>query len=269
MTQTQIDVDGMAVFIEGEGEETLLMIHGWPDTHRLWDSTVAALNANYRCVRFTMPGFDLAKPPSTHSLAQITATILRVVDAVSAQKKITLVLHDWGCIFGYEFAAQHPEHVARMVAVDIGDYNTAAFINGTTTSAKLQIFGYQFWLAVAWKLGSFGAEKLANAMTQFMVGKMRCPNPSSAITWQLNYPYAMRWFGLQGGLNHTMPVAPTVPLLYIYGERKPFMFHSGKWLQTLAAKEGSEAQAFATGHWVMVEQTEVFNTRIAAWLAHK
>jgi len=24
------------IFVEGHGETTLLMVHGWPDTHRLW-----------------------------------------------------------------------------------------------------------------------------------------------------------------------------------------------------------------------------------------
>jgi pimeloyl-ACP methyl ester carboxylesterase len=269
MTQTHVDVDGINVFIEGEGEETLLMIHGWPDTHRLWDSTVEALKTDYRCVRFTLPGFELAKPPYTPSLEQITATILRVADAVSPNQKVTLILHDWGCIFGYEFSAQHADRVAKIVAVDIGDYNTPAFANSLTTSAKLQIFGYQFWLAVAWKLGSFGAEKLANAMTRFMAGKMRCPNPPEAITWQLNYPYAMRWFGLQGGLSRTIPVAPKVPLLYIYGALKPFMFHSADWLQDLSIQAGSETRDFATGHWVMVQAPEPFNACIAKWLTYK
>lgn len=267
MTSAQIDVDGLSVLIEGEGAETLLMIHGWPDTHRLWDSTVAALKANYRCVRFTLPGFDLAKPPASPSLEQITATILRVANVVNPNEKITLVLHDWGCIFGYEFAAQHSERVTRIVAVDIGDYNTPAFATDLNISAKLAIFSYQFWLAVAWKLGQFGAEKIANAMTRFMAGKMRCPNPPSAIQWQQNYPYAMRWFGSQGGLSHTLVVAPSVPLLYIYGARKPFMFHSTRWLQALPMQAGSEAHAFDTGHWVMVQATEQFNACIANWLA--
>ena len=37
------------------------MIHGWPDTHRLWDRQVAALQDRYRCVRFALPGFDASR----------------------------------------------------------------------------------------------------------------------------------------------------------------------------------------------------------------
>ena len=55
-------IDDVEVHVEGEGAETIVMVHGWPDTYRLWDSAVAALKDRYRCVRFTLPGFDAAKP---------------------------------------------------------------------------------------------------------------------------------------------------------------------------------------------------------------
>jgi pimeloyl-ACP methyl ester carboxylesterase len=74
----------------------------------LWDATVDALKARHRCVRLTLPGFDPALAPRGTTLAQMTATLQRVVDAVSPDAPVTLVLHDWGCIFGYEYAMQHP-----------------------------------------------------------------------------------------------------------------------------------------------------------------
>ena len=33
-----MDIDGIDVRVEGEGAETVVMIHGWPDTLRLWDA---------------------------------------------------------------------------------------------------------------------------------------------------------------------------------------------------------------------------------------
>ena len=61
--QQVIVVDDIDVYIEGgvEGSETIVMIHGWPDTYRLWDAQVEELKSRYRCVRFTLPGFDLGK----------------------------------------------------------------------------------------------------------------------------------------------------------------------------------------------------------------
>jgi cis-3-alkyl-4-acyloxetan-2-one decarboxylase len=266
MNQTTLSVDGVTVFVEGSGAETLLMIHGWPDTYRLWDSTVAALAADFRCARFSLPGFDIAQAPRASSLNELVETIHRVADAVSPDQPVTLVLHDWGCIFGYEFAAQYATRVSRIVAIDIGDYNSAECVNELTSKAKFQVFSYQFWLALSWQIGTLGGGRLANWMVRTMARKMRCPTPSSEVHWQMNYPYAMRWFGLKGGLKSAAPVGPHCPIFYAYGARKPFMFQSTHWLKKVADVPGSTVERFVSGHWVMVEEPELFNQHIGRWL---
>ena len=266
MTSPALTVQGIDIFIEGDGPHTVLMIHGWPDTHRLWDGTVEALKAQYRCVRFTLPGFDPSKPPRATSLADMTALFGAIVQAVSPGQPVTLLLHDWGCIFGYEFAARHPAQVERIVAVDIGDHNSGAFARSLTGKAKWQIFAYQCWLALAWALGRTFSGALGDRMTRSMARSMRCRTEPASIRWTMNYPYAMQWFGLLGGFRGAAPIDPACPLLYLYGERKPFMFHSPQWLERIAARPGSAVQGFRTGHWVMVDQPEAFNQRVVAWL---
>ena len=49
------------------------MIHGWPDTYRLWDAQVAFFKDRYRCVRFTLPGFDIDKPRRAFSVCYMSA----------------------------------------------------------------------------------------------------------------------------------------------------------------------------------------------------
>ena len=266
MTNSALSVQGIDVFIEGAGPRTVVMIHGWPDTHRLWDSTVTALKDRYRCVRFTLPGFDPDKPARPTSLPEMVNLFGAIVDAACPDRPVTLVLHDWGCIFGYEFAARHPGQVERIVAVDIGDYNSDAYARTLTGKAKWQIFSYQCWLALAWALGRTLSGALGDRMTRWMARGMRCRTPQAGIGWSMNYPYAMQWFGLLGGFRGAAPVEPACPLLYLYGERKPFMFHSPRWLEGMAARPGSTVQGFRTGHWVMVEQPVAFNQRLRRWL---
>jgi pimeloyl-ACP methyl ester carboxylesterase len=263
MSSSTITIQGVDVFIEGEGSNTLVMIHGWPDTHRLWDSTVQELQQHFRCVRFTLPGYDLAKPARATSLVQMTSLVADILDGVSPARPVTLVLHDWGCIFGYEFAARRPERVARIVSVDIGDYNSGAYIRSLSVKGKALVFAYQFWLAMAWTVG--GA--LGDAMTRWMARKSGCRTASSAVGWQMNYPYAMRWFGLLGGFRGAARVAHDCPVLFIYGDRKPFMFQSPEWLARLAARPGCAVQPFPTGHWVMAQQPDAFNQCVGKWLA--
>ena len=129
-------IQGVEIQIEGKGAETLVMLHGWPDTLALWNDTVEALSASHQCVRFTLPAFDANAPMQPKSLMEMVSFIDEVVNAVSPQKPVTLVLHDWGCVFGYEYAAQHPERVKRMVAVDVGDHNSQALLSSWTAKAK-------------------------------------------------------------------------------------------------------------------------------------
>ena len=132
----EMQVAGVTVYLEGEGPETIVMLHGWPDTHRVWSRQVAFFQARYRCVTFTLPGFGDTRMAAGYSLDEVTDTIRQIVDAVSPDSKVILMLHDWGCVFGYQFAMLHPERVARMIAIDVGDSNSPAFERGLKLGAK-------------------------------------------------------------------------------------------------------------------------------------
>ncbi len=270
-------IAGVDVLIEGAGPHTVLMVHGWPDSLQLWDNTASALQGQYRCVRFTLPGFDLGQGrPSGHSgrkstgqatsLADMVALIASIANAVSPNAPVTLLLHDWGCIFGYEFANRHPTRVARVLAVDIGDHNSGTYIKSLSATAKLSVFVYQFWLAVAWQVGRYASPSLADRMTRWMAHTIGCRTEPSSIGWAMNYPYAMTWFQTAGGFKLASKVKPIWPMLYIYGKRKPFMFQSPQWLADVAARTHCEVQAFDTGHWVMVQKPAEFNACVSAWL---
>jgi len=60
--------------------ETIVMIHGWPDTYRLWDAQVAFFSHRYRCVRFTLPGFDIDKPRRAVPLEEMIETLKAIVE---------------------------------------------------------------------------------------------------------------------------------------------------------------------------------------------
>jgi len=268
-----MNIQGVDIHIDGDGPETLVMLHGWPDTLALWNDTVTALKDTHRCVRLTLPAFDPKVPLKPKSLLEMVAFIHEVIEHVSPQKSVTLVLHDWGCIFGYEYAATHPHRVSRMVAVDVGDHNSRALNASLSAKAKWAVFSYQIWLAIAWQIanifGSFG-QALANRMTRYMAKTLRCPSPIADMHVGMNVPYAMKWMGTLEGLGlacNALKVLPTArPMLYIYGKRKPFMFHSDRWLEKISAYPGSHVEGFDTGHWVMSSKPAQFNALLKAWL---
>lgn len=262
MAREQV-IAGVPVFIEGEGPETIVMLHGWPDTHRLWDRQVAFFSAHHRCVTMTLPGFDKVGLDGGFSLDHVVAVIAKVVETVSPHQKVTLMLHDWGCAFGYQFAMLHPERVARIVAIDVGDANSPAFQQSLSTVAKGMVFTYQITLALAWRIG--GA--IGNGITRGMAKALQATADPRHVHSGMNYPYAMRWMKAFGGLNAMRQIEPACPFFYAYGRKKPFMFHSPQWVKALASCEGNEVRAFNSGHWVMVDCADEFNGAVAAWLS--
>ena len=116
-------------------------------------------------------------------------------------------------------------------------------------------------------LGRFVNVRFANYWTRMMARMLRCPAPPESIQWYMNYPYAMTWLCLGGSLRGTANFKLHCPLLFIYGQRKPFMFHSKLWLNQLNASPGSKAVGLPTGHWVMLGQAQEFNATVRDWLA--
>lgn len=253
----------MDVIAEGAGPKAIVMVHGWPDTYRLWDAQVEALKASYRCVRFTLPGFDLAGPKRAYPLDEVLETIRQVVEQAAQGAPVTLLLHDWGCFFGYQFAMRHPELVERVVGVDIGDAGSRRHRAELGMGGRLKVLGYQVWLALAWRIGG----RPGDAMARGMARAIGCPTDPRTIGSQMGYAYAVRWLGAAGGFKGLRVFEPKTPMLFTYGERKRFMFHSRPWAEALGARPGNRVIGFATGHWIMVEQPKAFNDALLGWLA--
>ena len=253
------DVD---VIVEGAGAQAIVMIHGWPDTYRLWDAQVEALKERYRCVRFTLPGFDRSAPRRAYPFVELLETLRRVVEQACPGERVILLLHDWGCVFGYQFAMRHRELVERVVGVDIGDAGSRDNRAELGWRGMCIIIAYQLWLALAWRIGG----RLGDRMARWMARQMRCPTDARTIGAHMGYPYAMRWLGTAGGLERMRAFKPHCPMLFMYAERKPVMFHSRPWAERLAARPGSRVVAFDCGHWIMVQRPREFNDALLAWL---
>jgi pimeloyl-ACP methyl ester carboxylesterase len=252
-------LDGIDVHVEGEAAETIVMVHGWPDTYRLWDAQVAFLKSRYRCVRFTLPGFDIGKPRRAYSIEEIAEFLRRVVERVSAGGKVILMLHDWGCLFGYQFYMRHSELVSRIIGVDIGD--TKGLQYGLPQRQVLMIMAYQRWLAYAWRIGG----RIGDWMSLRMKRLLKSPSDERFIGSCMAYPYYRTWFGEYP--KEMRRFKPACPMLFIYGRRKPVMFHTQAWLDELRKGRGNSVVEFDTGHWIMLQQPERFNQTVVDWLA--
>lgn len=269
MTRTET-LAGLTVQIDepdgGAPAPTVVLLHGWPDTAALWDDTVAALRGRFRCVRFTWPGFADGDPDRrAYPLADLVERLHQVVQATADGQPVTLLLHDWGCAFGFAYWRAHPAQVARIAGVDIGDAGSRAHVAELRWKARLGLVGYQLWLALAFIVGG----DLGNAMARRMAGWLRVPVPAARIHARMGYPYWITWTGAAGSYRAARPFVadePGVPMLFVYGRRKPFLFHSRAWAHALAARAGCRVVEMPTGHWVMVDDPAGFRRVLLDWL---
>ena len=112
--------DGTPIRFEvtGEGEPTLVLVHGWALDRRLWDSHVAHLAERHRVVALDLAGHgDSGRQRAEWTMAAFGQDVVAVVDALGATE-IVLVGHSMGGQVVLEAARRMPERVRGVVLVD-------------------------------------------------------------------------------------------------------------------------------------------------------
>lgn len=256
-----IQVHNTQVFLEGSGPSTIVMLHGWPDTHESWRQQIDYFKADYVCVSFTMPGFA-PDDRTDYSVGDVVERIREIVDAVSPNDKVILLAHDWGCVFGYEYAMRYSDRVEKMIGMDVGDVDSQELQKSLSLAGKLMIFTYQIILAISFVV----PRALGTAMAKMVARGLQAKSNRENIHAGMSMPYAMRWFGVNGGLTNLLPVEPPFPFYYCYATQKPMMFHSPQWLQQLLRNPANKVEAFDCAHWIMIDKADEFNASAAKWL---
>ena len=116
--------DGVELAIRDEGEgQPVLLIHGFPDSSRLWRHQIPALTASgMRAIAPDLRGFgESDKPEAVESYAvpHGVADMVAVLDELGIERA-HVVGHDFGAVVGWVLAALHPECVERLVVMSVG-----------------------------------------------------------------------------------------------------------------------------------------------------
>lgn len=252
--------------IEGNPDgPTVVFIHGWPDDARLWHAQVPALGSDFRCVLVTLPNFGRrAMKIGGFDFPELVEMLANTVRAVQPEGRVHLVTHDWGTYMGYSLEKAHPELVERMVALDVGGH-----IGRPPAKAAAMLAAYQWALIAAWIVGGV-VPPLGNALSRIVGAVVRVPKERRrAIRSRFNYSYFYLWRAMLLPWKRASLLGryrPQCPLLYLYGRRKPLMFHSPKWLR-IVEESGGRWEELDAGHWLMESRPDEVNERIRDWLA--
>jgi NAD(P)-dependent dehydrogenase (short-subunit alcohol dehydrogenase family)/pimeloyl-ACP methyl ester carboxylesterase len=156
------------------GTPTVVLVHGYPDAASVWAATAERLAATHHVVAYDVRGAGRSTRPdhtAAYDLQHLVDDLAAVIDAVSPQRPVHLVGHDWGSIQSWEAVT------TASLRGRIASYTT---ISGPS----LDHAGY--WLLQRMKSGS--PEKLSQVARQaahsWYIGMFHLPALAPAM-WKL------------------------------------------------------------------------------------
>ncbi|MDH6451355.1 MULTISPECIES: SDR family oxidoreductase [unclassified Streptomyces] len=89
------------------GQPTVVLVHGYPDSKEVWSQVAGRLADRFHVVLYDVRGHGRSTAPKPlrggFTLEKLTDDFLAVADAVSPDRPVHLVGHDWGSVQAWEF----------------------------------------------------------------------------------------------------------------------------------------------------------------------
>ena len=123
-----IQVDGLSIFYREAGPKdapTLLLLHGFPSSSRMFEALFARLSDHYHLVAPDYPGFGHSDWPDAKQFAytfdHITSVMTDFTQAIGLSH-YTLYMQDYGGPVGFRMVLAHPERVESLITQEEGKW---------------------------------------------------------------------------------------------------------------------------------------------------
>jgi len=124
-----VQVDGLSIFYREAGPKdapTLLLLHGFPSSSRMFEPLFARLSDHYHLVAPDYPGFGHSDWPDPKQFAYTFDHIAAVMDDFTRAmglSRYTLYMQDYGGPVGFRMALAHPERVQALIVQNAVAHN--------------------------------------------------------------------------------------------------------------------------------------------------
>ncbi len=118
-----LDVNGISLYVEVHGDGVpVLLLHGWPDSARLWRHQIPVLAASgFRVITPDLRGFGRSARPDgvdAYRLRNIVADVGAILDRLDLETA-HVVGHDWGAAVAWLAAMLYPDRVRTLTAISV------------------------------------------------------------------------------------------------------------------------------------------------------
>jgi pimeloyl-ACP methyl ester carboxylesterase len=269
----------------------ILFVHGFPEFWYEWKDQLAAFSRDHRAVALDMRGYNLSSKPAEVKAYRAKHLVedLRLLIDVLGGKPCLLVAHDWGGATAWNFAAQFPDYVSRLIIINAPHPVVfARELRANPAQQKASAYMNLF--------RSDKAERVLSENNYARLSRMTLDSwarNGGAATDADRQAYLMAWSqpsALTGGLNYyrASPLHPPesadglgtaapeldpaqfyvqVPTLVIWGERDEALL-----LGNLGGLEAHVSDLVVrrvpdASHWIVHERPELVNALIREFVA--
>jgi len=103
-------INGLDIFYQefGGGKDTLLLLHGWGQSHSFWKDVIDRLSTKYHIYTLDLPGFGLSQePPTAWSLYEYAEFIHKFITNLQITNPI-FIGHSFGGRISSIYASKYP-----------------------------------------------------------------------------------------------------------------------------------------------------------------
>ena len=263
----------------GDGEELVVLLHGFPEFWYSWRHQLAALSGEYTVIAPDLRGYNLSDKPARvedYAIDNLVDDVCGLIGHLGYEKA-AVVGHDWGAIIAWALAEKYPEYVSKLCAMQVPPgWVWRKNLSVKQALASWYMFFFQLPYLPEWLLsrddfaGLTGILKNTTAAPGVFTRediseyKKSWREPDS-ITPLINYYRAgvlKRLFASDAGDRKI-----TVPTLFIYGEKDTAVLpETVKNVGAAIDAPFTEIRIPDAGHWVQQEAAEIVTDSLREFL---
>jgi pimeloyl-ACP methyl ester carboxylesterase len=129
----------------GNGEKTVVFLHGMASSGRYWQAIMASPPVNTRFIAIDLLGFGASPMPknSKYTYGEHVDSIWETLESADITQPVTLVAHSMGALLALHLAAKHPKRVKKLILCGLPYYpNETTARKDITQSKKLWELAY-------------------------------------------------------------------------------------------------------------------------------
>ncbi len=264
----------------GDGENLVLLLHGFPEFWYSWRHQIEALSEDYTVVAPDLRGFNLSDKPKhieDYDLGYLIDDVTGLIRHFG-REKAAVIGHDWGAAVAWATAQTYPEYVWKLGALQVPP---AAVLKKNFSLKQLLASWYMFFFQIPvlpefllrlndYKLLENGL-KNSTAQKGIFTDKTifeykKAWSEPNALTSMLNYYRAnvLTRFFTKTKNNEKIKV----PTFFIYGEQDTAILpQTVKNIGEFIEADYEEFHVPTSGHWVQQEAPEVVTEILKEFLA--